>query len=120
MTRRNFQHFFSFQEAFSIILQDLRINTYMSRSFSAHPMACCYLSEEKPYYVHMGASSTHNSVANLNVYCLYKFCICCNLLLLPGKKCETSTVISGMFVTLDNPRLFDILVGFDVVFCKEF
>lgn len=120
MTRRNFQHFFFFQEAFSIILQDLRINTYMNGSFSALPMACYYLSEEKAYHVHMGASSTHNSVASLNIYCLYKFCVYCNLLVFPGRKYKTSTVISGMFVTLDSPGLFDILVGFDVVLYKEF
>lgn len=116
MTRRNLQHFFFFQEAFSIILQDLRINTYMNGSFSAVPMDRYYLSEEKAYNIFdMGASSTHKSVASLNVYCLYQFCVYCKLLLFPGRKYETSNAISRMVTTLAGTGLFDIMVNFDVI-----
>lgn len=93
----------------------------MNRSFSAVPMDSYYLSEEKAYNtVHVGASSTHKSVASLNVYCLYKFCVYCKLILFPGRKYETSNAISGMLITLASTGLFDIMVDFDVVLYKEF
>lgn len=121
MTVRTLQHFFFFQEAFSVILQDLRINTCMKGSFSAVPVDSYYLSEEKAYnIVRMGASSTPKSVASLNVYCLYKFCVYCKLLLLPGRKFKASDAISGMLITLAITGLFDIVVNFGVVLYKEF
>lgn len=121
MTRRHLQHFSFFQEAFSIILQDLMINTYMHGTFSVVPMDRYYLSEQKVYnIVHMGASSTHNSVASLNVYYLYKSCVCCKLLLFPDREYETSVPISRMLITVASTCLFDIRVDFDVALYKEF
>jgi len=121
MTRRHFQHFLFFQMAFSIILQDLSINTYMNGSFSSVPMDGYNLSEEKVFnIVHMGASYIRKSVASLNAYCLYKFCVYCDLLIFPGRRYETSNAISGMLITLDSAGLFDIMVDFDVVLYKEF
>lgn len=115
MTRRHLQHFPFFQEAFSIILQDLMINTYMNGSFSAVPM------EQKVYnIVHMEASSTHNSVASLNVLLSLHFCICCKLLLFPDRECETSIAISRMLITVASTCLFDIRANFNVALYKEF
>lgn len=49
----------------------------MNRSFSVVFMDHNYLSQEKPFNsVHMKASYIHKLVESINVYCLYKFCVC--------------------------------------------